>query len=109
MVILAGYLGDIPQVRKISETVKVCNRTLAVNEYNPETKETKTEWHYLTAWNQIASQLLAFDKGHYIYIEGKIFYEEFIDKKGVSCKVAKIKVVRIINNERKKENYRISG
>lgn len=75
-VILVGNVGADPEVRYISEGVATARIRLATSETYTDKKGervTKTEWHSITVWNNLAKTVEQYvKKGMQLYIEGKI-------------------------------------
>lgn len=83
-VILVGRLGKDPEIRSTPSGTTVAKFTIATDEKftdrNGE-KQTRTEWHNITAWGrlgEICGQYLR--KGKLVYIEGRIQTDSWDDK-----------------------------
>ena len=74
-VILIGNVGKDPEVRQAGNS-KVANFSLATSENYKDkqgNKQTKTEWHNITIWGNLASVVERFvKKGDKILLEGKV-------------------------------------
>jgi len=74
-VILIGNVGKDPEVRQAGNS-KVANFSLATSENYKDkqgNKQTKTEWHNITIWGNLASVVERFvKKGDKIFLEGKV-------------------------------------
>lgn len=82
-VILLGYVGNINY--KILNTTTMTELSLATNE-----KE-KTSWHNVKGFGKIADLMNDFiGVGNQLLVEGKIQYNEFVDKNGSKQKRAEI-------------------
>lgn len=84
-VILVGNVGMDPEVRAVSEGVKVARVRLATTErlFDRATNSTKehTEWHTVILWRGLADVVDRFvRKGSQIYIEGRLRTREWTDK-----------------------------
>jgi single-strand DNA-binding protein len=85
-VILVGNLGADPEVRYTQNGTAIANFRVATTETwkKPDgSKEEKTEWHKVVAWNrlgEICGEYLS--KGSRVYIEGKIETRKWQDKDG---------------------------
>lgn len=89
-VILVGNVGKDPEVRYLEKNVAVARFSLATSEraYTnakgvlvPE----KTEWHNIVVWRGLAEVVEKHvRKGTQVYIEGKITYNQWVDKAKVS-------------------------
>ena len=87
-VILVGNLGKDPEIRDISEGVKVAQFSLATNERyrdkNSGEWKDKTEWHNITCWRYLAENAERnLRKGSLAYIEGKLSTRKYQDKDGI--------------------------
>lgn len=93
-VMLVGNLGQDPEMKSLEGGKKVVHFTLATRENfkNAEgQKISETTWHNIVAWNglaDIASRFLK--KGNEVYVEGKIVYRSYEDKKGATRNVTDI-------------------
>jgi single-strand DNA-binding protein len=85
-VILIGNLGADPEVRYTQNGTAVATFRVATTESwkkQDGSKEEKTEWHRVVAWNklgEICGEYL--NKGSRVYIEGKIETRKWQDKDG---------------------------
>lgn len=85
---LIGRLGADPIIRKTKDGKPVANFSIATNERrkdkNGEPVET-TSWHRVVAWQRLAEFSERYlKKGKQIALEGKIRYDEYTDKDGVT-------------------------
>ena len=93
-VMLVLNLGHYPEIRTLETGNKVVNFTLATkdNYKNSEgQKINETTWHNIVAWNglaEIASRYLK--KGNEVFVEGRIVYRTYEDKKGTTRYVTDI-------------------
>ena len=75
-VILIGNLGKDPELRHTPDGTAVATFSLATSETYKDrdgNKQTKTEWHHIAAWRQLAEICAKYlHKGKQVYIEGKI-------------------------------------
>jgi single-strand DNA-binding protein len=85
-VILVGNLGADPEVRYTQSGTAIANFRVATTETwkKPDgSKEEKTEWHRVVAWNRLGEICGEFlNKGSRVYIEGKIETRKWQDKEG---------------------------
>jgi single-strand DNA-binding protein len=85
-VILIGNVGKDPEVKNISDTLKVATFPLATSEnYKNKDNETvtNTEWHNIVVWRGLAGVVEQWiKKGSPVYIEGKIRTRNWDDKDG---------------------------
>ncbi len=85
-VMLIGRLGRDPEVRYTPDGAPVANFSLATSEMWTDksgTRQEKTEWHNIVAWNKLADlskRYLA--KGRQVYVEGRLRTREWDDKDG---------------------------
>lgn len=85
-VLLIGRLGKDPEVRYTPDGAPVANFSIATSDMWTDksgTRQEKTEWHNIVAWNKLADlskRYLA--KGRQVYIEGRIRTREWDDKDG---------------------------
>lgn len=84
--IILGFVGQAPQVRNVSETIKVADFRLATTEKwkdkNGEAKE-QTEWHNVVCFRGLADTVAKYvQKGHQLYVEGKLRTREYEGKTG---------------------------
>ena len=93
-VILIGNVGQSPDIKVISDTMKVAKITLATSEKKKE--ETETTWHNLVAFNKTADLFEKYvNKGDKLYVEGKISNRSYSDKDGNKKYVSEIIVEKI--------------
>ena len=85
-VTLIGKVGSKVVTRSTSATQEVCNFSLATNEEWTDKnagRKTRTEWHNIVAFGQLASICEKFlQKGKQIYVSGKIKTDSWEDKEG---------------------------
>jgi len=85
-VIFIGNVGSEIEGRYISATEKVCNFSLATNEEWTDKageKKTRTEWHSIVAYGQLANICEQYlKKGKQIYVTGKIRTDAWEDSEG---------------------------
>jgi single-strand DNA-binding protein len=90
-VMLIGNLGADPEVRTTQGGARVAQLSLATSrQWNAEggQKQEKTEWHRVVVWNNSRTGTGLVDvvekylkKGDRVYIEGRIEYRSYEDKK----------------------------
>ena len=94
-VILAGNVGQDPEVRTVSDK-KVASVSLATSEVWKDrdgNKNENTEWHRLVAWSPFAEIIERFvKKGSQILVEGKLTYRSYDNKDGQKVFLTEIKV-----------------
>ena len=85
-VTLVGNLGKDPELRYTPSGDAVVTISLATTERYKDrdgNKQTKTEWHNIVAWRQLAEICGKFlHKGKQIYVEGKIKNRSYDDRDG---------------------------
>ncbi|MEA3363454.1 MAG: single-stranded DNA-binding protein [Thermodesulfobacteriota bacterium] len=85
-VILVGNLGKDPDLRYTPSGDAVVTFSLATTERYKDrdgNKQSKTEWHNMVAWRQLAEICGKYlHKGKQIYIEGKIQNRSYDDRDG---------------------------
>lgn len=85
-VILVGNLGADPELRYTPSGVAVANFSLATSETYKDrdgNRQTKTEWHNIVAWRQLAEICGKYlHKGKQIYVEGLLQTRKWQDRDG---------------------------
>ena len=95
-VILLGFVGKEPDVRRLDSGMAVANFTLATTEKGYNTRDGKeipdrTEWHSIVMWNKLAEIAEKYvHKGDKLYIEGKIRTRSYDDQDGSKRYVTEI-------------------
>ena len=88
-VILIGNVGTEPEVRYFDQDQAVANVRLATTERgytltNGTKVPDRTDWHNLVFYRRLAKIVEQFvHKGDKIYVDGKLQYRQYDDKKGV--------------------------
>lgn len=95
-VTLTGHLAKDPAVRELTEN-SVANVTIAVTDsvWNPSTSETKTKtyWHNLVFWGDLADFAKSnLKKGASVEIEGKLISRSYIDSENIKRYVTEVVV-----------------
>src|SRR5690625_829921 len=87
-VIVLGNLGRNPEVRYSAEGSAICNLSIATSfnwrDRNTGERREQTEWHRVVMFGrlaEIASEYL--NKGHSVYIEGRLQTRKWADQNGV--------------------------
>lgn len=97
---LIGHLGEDPKVRKVDNSRKVANFSVATNEIYKNSegeKVSETTWHRLVAWGQpaeVAEKYLK--KGSEIAVDGRLINRSYEDKAGEKHFVTEILVNNIL-------------
>jgi single-strand DNA-binding protein len=85
-VILIGNLGRDPEVRRLEGGSAVGKFPVATNEnYKDQSGnwQTKTEWHDVVVWRQLAERSERdLKKGTLVFVEGKLTHRKWQDKDG---------------------------
>ncbi len=75
-VILVGNLGSDPDLKYTAGGTAVCKMRIATTDSYKDrdgNKQSKTEWHSVTAWRKLAEICAQYlHKGSQVYIEGKL-------------------------------------
>ena len=91
---LIGNVGKDPEIRFTKTGEPIANFTVATSESWKDAagqKVEKTEWHRLEVFGALAQIARDFvKKGKPVYVQGKIRYDEYVDKEGVKRNVTKI-------------------
>jgi single-strand DNA-binding protein len=85
-VFLVGYVGKTPSLSRQPDGQNFYCFPLATNEFIKKQNRLveHTEWHQIKVpEHQFKSVLPQLDKGHLIYLEGKITSRAFVDEQGV--------------------------
>ena len=79
-VILHGYLGKDPELKVTPNGTALCRFSLATTDTWKDkdgNKQSKTEWHNITAWGKLGEAIEKFfKKGSEMLMEGSIKYTE---------------------------------
>lgn len=93
-VLLIGRLGKDPEIRYTPEGSPVASFSLATSENWTDkngTRQERTEWHNIVAWNKLADICKQFlSKGRQVYIEGRIQSREYTDREGVKKRITEV-------------------
>jgi len=93
-VMLVGNLGQDPELKTLDGGKKVVHFTLATKENYKNSegqKISETTWHNIVAWNGLADVASRFlKKGNEVFVEGRIVYRSYEDKKGMTKNVTDI-------------------
>lgn len=85
--IIAGNVGQEPEIRITESGLKIANFSIAANEYrkNKETgeKEESTTWLKIVAFGKLAELVFGYvHKGSKLLVVGKVKNREYLDKDG---------------------------
>lgn len=87
-IILLGNLGSEPDIKQVSENLKVAKVSIATS--RKYKGETKTTWHNLVAYNHLATLFENYlHKGDHVYIEGEQSNRSY-EKDGVKHYVSEV-------------------
>jgi len=85
-IMLIGRLGSNPEVKYTNSGSAVASFSMALTEYwrdKQGTKQEKTEWVNVVAWDRLADQAQSFlQKGSLVFVEGKLQTRSWDDQQG---------------------------
>lgn len=87
-VMLIGHVGTDPEVRYVDQGVAVARFRFATTErgytlQNGTQVPDRTDWHNVLMWRRLAETVERYvHKGDKLYIEGRIRYSSYDDRKG---------------------------
>jgi len=93
-VMLIGHLGKPPALRWLESGQAMCKLSIATSErYKDKAGQSheRTEWHKVVMWREtaeLAERLL--DKGHQVYVEGRLRSRTWQDAEGVEHRSTEI-------------------
>ncbi len=104
LLILAGYVGNDPELRTTGGGVKVVNLRLATG-YSYKDRKTgeqaqHTTWHNLVFYDWLADIAMGYAKGDNIYAEGMLLSREWTPNDGHKRTVMELRVERTAKLER---------
>ncbi len=106
-VMLIGYVGTDPDVRRLESGSMVAQLRLATTDYfkgRDGNRSEQTEWHNIVLWNRLAEIAEKFiRKGSALYVEGRIRSREYTDKNNVQRRVYEIVATSLNMLDRKPE------
>jgi len=83
---LIGHLGFDPEIKTLANGTKVARISLATTDYwkdNKGEKQSDTQWHRLSVWGKTAEIVEQYlKKGSQLMVEGRLKYDEYLDKEG---------------------------
>lgn len=86
-VLLIGFLGSDPDIKKLQNGKTLALLSLATNETYRKgngDKITTTQWHRCIAWGKTAEIMESFlKKGKEVALRGKLTYNSYEDKNGI--------------------------
>lgn len=95
-IMLIGNVGREPEVRYVEQGVAVARLSLATTERgytlsNGTQVPDHTDWHNVILWRRLAEVVEKYvHKGDKLYIEGRVRYTTYDDKRGVRHNVTEI-------------------
>ncbi len=102
-VLLIGRLGQDIELKKFSNGNQVARVSLATNESYKKDDEwtTETQWHRIVAWGKLAERMSnQLKKGQQVTVQGKLKYNTFEDKNGITRTVAEVIINEFMVNGR---------
>jgi len=85
-VMLIGYLGRDPEIRRLESGAAVAKLSVATSEgYKDKNDQwqNNTEWHDVICWRNLAERAERdLKKGSLVYVEGKLTHRKWQDKEG---------------------------
>jgi single-strand DNA-binding protein len=82
-VTLIGNVGKDPEIKRLDNGMVIANMSIATTETRKD-KESTTEWHRLVFFGKLAEIVETWvQKGHKVYVEGKIQTRKWTNKEGV--------------------------
>ena len=112
-VILVGHIGNKPEGRYTPSGISTVSFSLATNESwidSDNTKQERTEWHNIIAWNKLADFSTEYlQKGQMIYIEGRLQARTYKDKEDIQRRITEIVATAITPLEWKTTDKKGNG
>jgi single-strand DNA-binding protein len=97
---LIGNLGRDPEIRFTPDGSPVATFSLATGEVWTDksgTRQERTEWHNIVAWNKLADLAKRYlTKGRQVYIEGRIRTREWDDREGNKRRTTEIIATQMV-------------
>lgn len=101
---LIGRLGADPEVVRLEGGSVVAKFSVATSDSYKNAKGEKvieTMWHRVEAWNKKAELIeKMLKKGQEVFVMGKLVYQNYEDKEGITRYVSKIKLSEFIKLSR---------
>ena len=111
--ILVGNLGKDPELRYTPSGDAVVTFSLATTERYKDrdgNKQSKTEWHNIVAWRQLAEICGKFlHKGKQVYVEGKIQNRSYDDRDGNKRYISEVVINEMQMLSSRDDNQQGSG
>lgn len=87
-VFLIGRLGASPEMRHSTAGKAICRFSLATDRWGgapTEDGRKAADWHKVVAWDRLAETCGRYlSKGRQVAVQGRIRYDKYVDKKGVT-------------------------
>jgi len=105
-VLIQGYVGSEPEVRKTAQGKEMINLSVCTQESS--SAESKSQWHRVVVFkeNLISPIKTYIKKGSRVFIEGKLKSRKYTDKQGRDNHITEISVTSLrdcLQFENKKE------
>jgi single-strand DNA-binding protein len=85
-VILVGFVGNTPEVRKTQSGASITNMSLATSRSFKDSegnRQSETEWHRITCFNGVGKSVAEHvTKGAMVMVTGRIHYTKWTDQHG---------------------------
>lgn len=98
-VMLIGHLGKPPALRWLESGQAMCKLSLATSERYRDAsgkQRERTEWHQVVLWRELAEIADRYlDKGHKVYIEGRLRTRSWQDSEGVEHRATEVVADRL--------------
>ena len=124
-VMLIGNVGVEPEVRYYEADQAVATLRMATTEkgytlQNGTRVPDRTEWHNIVFYRRLAKVVEQYvHKGDKLYVEGKLQYRQYDDKRGIQCTVTEVIVDNmelltprsqsVVNQQQKPDNSHIEN
>ncbi len=99
-VMLIGNLGRDPEIRFTPDGSPVASFSIATGEVWTDkngTRQERTEWHNIVAWNRLADLAKRYlTKGRQVYVEGRIRTREWDDRDGNKRRTTEIIATQMV-------------
>lgn len=108
-IILAGRVGNAPEIRTLNDGTKVGTFSLATSKGGYKTKDGRdipevTQWHNIVVWRGNATVAeKAITKGSIVTVVGEMTYRTYKDKNGVERKVSEVVADEVVPSPSRKE------
>jgi single-strand DNA-binding protein len=94
-VTLVGNMGMNARITEFENGKKIARFSIATD--NKEDKKSKTEWHQVFAWGNLAQFIEKYgEKGKQLAIHGRLVTRTYLSREGIQRKITEIEVKHII-------------